>query len=228
MTADAATLRCPACGANTEPGAQRCTYCQARLATVSCPSCLALMFDTATFCTSCGARRSRTEYPADAKCPACRGRMSQVEVGETTLLDCVKCDGIWIGAEAFERLCSSREAQAAVLHQSVPQPRPMDQRVRYRPCLECGTMMNRLNFAKISGTVVDVCKKHGTFLDRGELQAVVRFIQGGGIERARQRQIEDLKEQEQRLRDQELRRMRTSRSDTPRQSIDVSFGDLFD
>ena len=154
--------------------------------------------------------------------------MTEVTVGETTLLDCQACDGLWIGADAFERLCSSREAQAAVLHQPTPEPRPMDTRVRYRPCLECGTMMNRVNFAKISGTVVDVCKKHGTFLDRGELQAIVQFIHAGGLERARQRQIEDLKEREQRLRDQELRRVRTSRDDTPRGSIDVSFGDLFD
>ena len=154
--------------------------------------------------------------------------MTEVHVGETKLLDCDTCDGLWIGADAFEQLCSSHEAQAAVLHQAPPEPRPMDARVRYRPCLQCGTMMNRLNFAKVSGTVVDVCKNHGTFLDRGELQAVVRFIQGGGLDRARQRQIEDLKEQEQRLKEQELRRMRTSRYDTPRGSVEVSFGDLFD
>jgi len=154
--------------------------------------------------------------------------MVQVTVGETELLDCATCDGLWIGAVAFERLCSSREAQAAVLHQRVPEPRPMDARVRYRPCIECGTMMNRVNFAKISGTVVDVCKKHGTFLDRGELQAIVGFVHGGGLERARQRQIDDLKEQHQRLKEQELRRVRSSRFDTPRGSVDVSFGDLFD
>jgi hypothetical protein len=47
---------------------------------------------------------------------------------------------------------------------------------------------------------VDVCRGHGTFLDAGELHAIVRFIQGGGLDRARQRQIEDLKEQERQLR----------------------------
>jgi Zn-finger nucleic acid-binding protein len=228
MTGDAATLRCPACGAHADSGEQRCRYCKARLATVSCPSCLALMFDSSTFCPSCGARKSRVEYPADARCPSCRGAMAQVTLGETDLLDCETCDGLWIGAAAFERLCSSREAQAAVLHQHVTEPQPMDARVRYRPCIECGAMMNRVNFAKISGTVVDVCKKHGTFLDRGELQAIVSFVHGGGLDRARQRQIEDLKEQHQRLKEQELRRVRSSRFDTPRGSVDVSFGDLFD
>ena len=184
---------------------------------------MALIFDTAALCPSCGARRSRTEYPADAKCPGCRGAMKEVHVGET-------CDGLWIAADAFEQLCSSQEAQSAVLHQAPAEPRPMDARVRYRPCLQCGTMMNRLNFAKVSGTVVDVCKNHGTFLDRGELQAVVRFIQGGGLERSRQRQIEDLKEQEQRLRDQEarLRNARASTGDAHAQLYTFSFGDLFD
>lgn len=225
--ADAATLRCPACGANAEPGAQRCKYCKARLATVSCPSCLALMFDSATFCPSCGARRSKTEYPAEARCPACRGEMKRVNVGETSLLDCQTCDGLWVGAEEFERLCSNREAQAAVLHQPAAQPRTHERHVRYRPCLQCGTMMNRVNFAKVSGTVVDVCKNHGTFLDRGELQAVVEFIQGGGLERSRQRQIDDLREQEQRLKDQHWRATRTSRADAAGDVDIFSFGDLF-
>ena len=230
MTADAATLRCPACGANTEPAAPRCRYCNARLATISCPSCMALIFDTAAFCPSCGARRSRTEYPADAKCPGCGGAMKEVHVGETKVLDCDTCDGLWIGADAFEQLCSNHEAQAAVLHQAPAEPRTMESRVRYRPCLRCGTMMNRLNFAKVSGTVVDVCKNHGTFLDRGELQAVVRFIQGGGLDRARQRQLQDLKEQEQRLRDQEarLRNARAGSGDVHAQLYTFSFGDLFD
>ena len=60
--------------------------------------------------------------------------------------------------------------------------------------------MNRVNFAKISGTVVDVCKGHGTFLDAGELHRIVVFIKGGGMDRSRQRQIEDIKEAERELR----------------------------
>lgn len=131
--------------------------------------------------------------------------MHSVAVGVLTLLDCASCDGLWVDAETFERICADREAQAAVLH-SGPASRPaIETRVSYRPCVRCGTMMNRVNFARLSGTIVDVCKGHGTFLDRGELQAIVSFIQGGGLERARQRQIEDLREQERRLKHQEAR-----------------------
>lgn len=131
--------------------------------------------------------------------------MQSVSIGGVTLLECASCDGLWVDAETFERICADREAQAAVLHRRAPSAPAIDTRVSYRPCVRCGTMMNRVNFARLSGAIVDVCKGHGTFLDRGELQAIVGFIQGGGLERARQRQIEDLKEQERRLKHREMR-----------------------
>jgi Zn-finger nucleic acid-binding protein len=123
--------------------------------------------------------------------------MRRVQVGPTSLLECSRCGGVWIDAAAFERVCADGEAQAAVLHQwpgGAPDRRSTE--VRYRPCPSCGRMMNRVNFAKISGTVVDVCKGHGTFLDSGELHRIVTFIKGGGLERARRRQLDDIKEAE--------------------------------
>ncbi len=126
--------------------------------------------------------------------------MTDVQVGETAMLECQRCHGVWIDAATFEHVCSSQQTQAAVLHQWQHQPSPARGEVRYRKCVACGKMMNRLNFGKLSGTVVDVCRGHGTFLDAGELHAIVTFIQGGGLERARQRQIEELREHEQRLR----------------------------
>lgn len=61
--------------------------------------------------------------------------------------------------------------------------------------------MNRLNFARLSGAVVDVCSGHGTFLDRGELHQVVQFILGGGLSRTRQAELAQLKEAEIRIRE---------------------------
>jgi Zn-finger nucleic acid-binding protein len=126
--------------------------------------------------------------------------MRDVEIGATALLECEKCGGMWLDAETFEHICADREAQGAVLHQWPAEAPARTAAVRYCPCVACGKMMNRLNFGRLSGTVVDVCKGHGTFLDPGELHQIVRFIQGGGLDRARQRQIQDLKEEEQRLR----------------------------
>jgi Zn-finger nucleic acid-binding protein len=126
--------------------------------------------------------------------------MRDVQVGDAGMLECERCRAVWIDAATFEHICANTAAQAAVLHQWTAQPRTSETEVRYRKCVACGTMMNRLNFGRISGTVVDVCRGHGTFLDAGELHGIVRFIQGGGLDRARERQIEDLKEQEHQLR----------------------------
>jgi Zn-finger nucleic acid-binding protein len=202
MAQSAESLHCPNCGGPAAPGDAVCKYCHAPLATVSCPSCFGLMFEGAIYCPQCGARRARVGAgDRTAPCPSCKGTMHDVEIGATGLLECEKCRGTWIDAETFERLCKDGEAQATVLHRwPAVERRAVETTVRYRPCVTCRTMMNRLNFGKISGTVVDVCKGHGTFLDAGELHQIMSFIQGGGLERARARQIQDLQEEERTLR----------------------------
>ena len=200
------TLNCPSCGAPAEPGAARCEYCHSTLAAVGCPSCFAVVFQGAAFCPHCGTALARSQQTDQqtTPCPACRGAMHWVKVGSTDLLECPVCDGTWLEAAAFARLCADREGQAALLQHdpSAPEPAPASQKltdVHYRPCPRCGKLMNRMNFGRLSGTVVDVCRGHGTFLDRGELHQVVQFILDGGLDRARQRERDDLVEQQRRL-----------------------------
>jgi Zn-finger nucleic acid-binding protein len=203
MTRDASVLHCPNCGAAAEPDDGRCRYCRARLATVSCPACFALMFDGAAYCPSCGAARSRAAgEPSDTRCPACRHTLQYVTIGATLLFECSSCDGMWVDADVFERLITDREAQAAVLPRLAARPATAKQGpVKYRPCVRCGKMMNRVNFGRLSGAVVDVCKGHGTFLDAGELHQIVTFVHDGGLDRARAQRIEQLREEERRLED---------------------------
>jgi len=197
---DAQSLHCPNCGAVADPAAGRCPYCQARLATVSCPQCFAEMFDGAAYCPHCGAKRARTEgSDTQAPCPGCRTPLRAVSVGDTPLLECPQCDGLWVDTELFDRLCADRDAQAAVLHRFTQRTASPERSIRYRPCARCGKIMNRINFGRMSGTVVDVCRAHGTFLDPGELHRIVDFIQRGGLERTRDAQIEDLREERKRL-----------------------------
>ena len=202
MSDHAASLHCPNCGGPAAPGDTACKYCRATLATISCPSCFAVMFEGALYCPACGSRRARTTKGQEtAPCAACRGVMREMQIGTARLLECERCHGTWVDATTFEHICANGEAQAAVLHKWPAVARTQAAAaVRYRKCVACGKMMNRLNFGRLSGTVVDVCKGHGTFLDAGELHLIVSFIQGGGLERARQRQLDDLKEEEQRVR----------------------------
>jgi Zn-finger nucleic acid-binding protein len=133
--------------------------------------------------------------------------MRWVKLGTTELLECEACDGTWLDASAFERLCADRERQAGMLKDGPSSvaaqisTRNIVQGIHYRPCPRCGKLMNRMNFGRLSGTVVDVCKGHGTFLDRGELHQVVRFILDGGFDRVRRIEREELIEEQRRLQD---------------------------
>ncbi len=163
---DAASLHCPNCGAAVGSDAPRCPYCQARLAKISCGNCFALMLDSSDFCPKCGSPRARAAgQGTSARCPACKKELQQVTVGATAVMECAACDGVWVDGDVFERLVADREAQAAVLHRFSPNRQPVNARIRYRPCVRCGKMMNRVNFGRVSGTVVDVCRGHGTYLD---------------------------------------------------------------
>jgi Zn-finger nucleic acid-binding protein len=178
---------------------------------------MAMLFHGAAFCPSCGAARSRTQeaQPHTTKCPGCQGDMHWVRVGEVDLLECSACDGTWMEAAAFEQLCAQRERQASLVQRNAEGRRAAapttPERIRYRPCPQCGKMMNRLNFARLSGAVVDVCSGHGTFLDRGELHQVVQFILDGGLARTRQAELAQLKEEESRVREL-LAQLRTRQS----------------
>lgn len=158
------------------------------------------MFDGTAFCPACGAARRPVEAAGSTTpCPACRHALSQLAVDAVTMLECSGCDGVWLDAAAFEQICASTESRAALLHRAARPSQTPGQRVKYRPCVRCGKMMNRVNFGRHSGTIVDVCRGHGTFLDAGELHAIITFIQGGGLDRMREHDLEEMRDEQRRL-----------------------------
>jgi Zn-finger nucleic acid-binding protein len=64
----------------------------------------------------------------------------------------------------------------------------VDVRVKYLRCPVCRGKMDRVNFARVSGVVVDVCADHGTWFDLNELHLIVDFIISGGLERVLERE----------------------------------------
>ena len=203
MATPSRLLSCPGCGAAADPEATRCGYCDARLATVACPHCFAPMFVGSRHCGQCGTRAARTDAGAARReCPHCRTAMAAVRIGALDTAECPRCDGLWLDAETFERLCASGEAQAAVLQWERGRAPTLSLRepVRYRRCPACRQFMNRMNFARISGVIIDVCRKDGVFFDRSELHQVIAFIRGGGLERSRDRKRQEMAEEERRLR----------------------------
>ena len=51
-------------------------------------------------------------------------------------------------------------------------------KIQYRKCPSCDAPMNRSNFGKTSGVIVDSCSRHGIWLDAGEPKLLANFLQG--------------------------------------------------
>ena len=188
------TLQCHGCGAPARTDATACGHCGARLATIACPGCFGMMFLGSRFCPHCGERGDRWDQGAGIhECPTCRKQMHHTRVGEVDLQECAGCHGLWLDGGSVEHVVRTAESQTAVLHRFPSTSAEWAvEPVRYRRCPVCAELMNRRNFARSSGVVVDVCKAHGTWFDAEELTRVVDFVRVGGLERARRMEVEEL------------------------------------
>ncbi|MFZ1699682.1 MAG: zf-TFIIB domain-containing protein [Pyrinomonadaceae bacterium] len=204
MTVEA--LNCPNCGAGVESDRTQCQFCKTRLKTVGCPKCFGLMFVGSKFCGHCGAIAAPVDVSLDDseyECPRCRVDLEQLSIGETELRGCTKCDGLWLEIGTFETICADRESQSAVLgflEKRTVRSSPLT-KVSYVPCPDCGELMNRNNFAKASGVIVDLCKQHGVWFDADELPSIIEFIQKGGMDLAREREKNEIDQERKKLRD---------------------------
>ena len=162
------------------------------------------MFVGEKFCSHCGAHADRTEtQPGEQRlCPRCQIDMKPVTIGTNHLLECEKCEGLWADAASLEQISTEREQQAAVLGMPGPHAETveLEKNIRYLPCPVCLKLMNRVNFARCSYVIVDVCKAHGTWFDKDELRRAVEFIRAGGMEKARTRQLQEIEDQQRNLR----------------------------
>jgi len=176
----------------------------------ACPVCFGPVFQGMKFCPGCGAAIARKPARSAAKltCPRCGRKMSPARIGETDITECSSCGGIWLDTETFQKICSDREKQEKVLIYPSPvqaaELPPLQSGRMYIPCPVCGGLMQRKNFVGCSGIIVDWCKQHGTWFDRRELQQVVDFILSGGLQKSRQIELDQLKEEQERLKAQQF------------------------
>jgi Zn-finger nucleic acid-binding protein/RNA polymerase subunit RPABC4/transcription elongation factor Spt4 len=192
------TLRCSACGAPLPAGAAQCPYCQAQVASVACPKCFGMVPVSARNCPHCGTAIATEEHgPSGLGCPECRQPLSRTTVGDVALSQCARCGGVWLHRELFERIAQDREERGEVLG-TLPGGGPRGavaaEAIHYRPCPECGRLMNRTNYGRISGVILDTCKEHGLWFDQDELRRVLEFIEKGGLDKAREKQIQELED----------------------------------
>lgn len=197
-------LNCPNCGAAVADNSNHCNHCRSRLKTMSCSSCFGTIFQGNKFCPLCGEKAVRSKL-ADAEntgdCPRCKVKLKIIEINEISLRECEKCEGIWSDVETFEIVCADKEQQSAVLSKldEILRHRKTE-KIQYVPCPDCKKLMNRNNFAKISGVIIDSCKEHGIWFDAEEMPKIIEFISKGGMDLSRHKEKASLEAERQQLR----------------------------
>jgi Zn-finger nucleic acid-binding protein len=223
---DSAVIRCSACGAPREGGEPECRYCGSSFTVherdidTICPICMARVSGGARFCDHCGSPILVDQAAAAAtplQCPACgpaqRLRSRQFAGEPVAVSECVMCAGLWLDRRVFEvLLVRARHAQLGGAALAIAGERPAAEARPgaaaaggrlYRPCAVCGALMNRQNYGRKSGVILDVCGTHGIWFDLDELPRVLVWIQSGGEQRAGQLAAEE-EQQEARERRLEL------------------------
>jgi Zn-finger nucleic acid-binding protein len=165
------------------------------------------MFFGSKFCGHCGAEAVEAKTADDKDlgvCPRCKCALDRLEIQSIKLAECKTCAGVWSDPTTFEKICSEKEEQSAALAFFGARPENPNAKfpVNYVPCPDCKQLMNRSNFARSSGVIIDLCKDHGIWFDAGELPKIVEFIEHGGLTRARAKEKIDLDAEREEIREE--------------------------
>jgi Zn-finger nucleic acid-binding protein len=137
--------------------------------------------------------------------------MRQLEVRGLWVHECSACHGRFVDNASLRRLEEQAAPPASVAASPpgrVPKGARSSSPVVYIRCPACAEVMNRVQFGRYSGIVVDVCREHGTFFDAEELERARTFIESGGLEMAKRRAADEAAERD---RDARARARRTTR-----------------
>ena len=193
---DATVTRCSACGALVGDKDRSCAYCGAAIVRRPppsgpvCPECYAQNPEGAKFCVSCATHflpQPVRESVVNLACPVCPdSALVGRDLGGIWVDECPSCLGLWAPGDVLDRLVD-RVRERAAAEGTPPVTNERKRRsvwqsgIAYRKCPECGTGMQRRNFAHKSGVVVDWCGSHGTWLDAHELEDIAAFVLEGGL-----------------------------------------------
>lgn len=164
-----------------------CPHCDVRLDNVRCQRCFSLQPPGAFCCARCAQPLDLEPLldATDAPCPRCSTALEVSPGVDARVHECPRCGGMFVPRDLLAEILCSAEIGGSL--RETP-PRARLEEVRYVPCPLCHAWMNRVNFGKVSGVIVDVCRAHGTWFDADELTRAVVFAANGGLERTRARE----------------------------------------
>lgn len=154
----------------------------------TCPRCGGA-FDGHGLCAWCGqgvryAGRGFAATDTDLRCPACEGDrpLWRITFHDVQIEVCPDCVGAWFDLGELEQLAqSARSAAKEGRYEPTRVDRPEEAPPRARAyirCPRCDGLMNRENWERRSGVLVDVCRADGIWLDGGELSRVRTWSAG--------------------------------------------------
>ena len=176
---------------------------------LTCDICHHEFSSTLANCPYCGALKPDTVEESDfvLKCPRCDVALVSAHVRKSEIHICPTCYGLWLNPVEFKFLTSERDVY---VDESIPKNyekipilnTPENQ--MYIKCPRCRDIMNRINYKKTSGVIIDQCADHGFWLDEGELERIRCFVANVDSEDELSRRI-DLNKEEIRNLNQELK-----------------------
>lgn len=144
-------------------------------------------------CPLCGGHQRETLEALSPRCPRCRKPLAVHLADEEEYNLCPECGGLWLDRGEFRLVTREYDVYKKEDVNKEYFREPLKDDVEYIPCVRCGKLMNRKNFGKISGVIIDECGSHGVWLDAGEIEKIRHFIADGGLERAQDLEIEKTK-----------------------------------
>jgi Zn-finger nucleic acid-binding protein len=196
---EAHQVRCASCGAVRAQDGDTCAFCGAQFSAADkgwgsmCPNCFCRLPTDANFCVECGLKIDPHDLhwgESDLLCPRCKCALKTRQVENLEMHECGACGGLWLPVAVFEGICQEVESRG-ISARLVWEARTRHgfevtdaEQVRYIPCPVCQSLMNRRNFADVSGVIIDTCRDHGIWLDNQELNRIIRFIESGGLKRS--------------------------------------------
>ncbi|MBD3271489.1 MAG: hypothetical protein GF384_02985, partial [Elusimicrobia bacterium] len=139
------------------------------------------MSSVSKLCPHCGEERLVKSESKVLMCPRCNCELEKFDYRKTKLKTCPQCNGLWVDVKDFRLLTSEHDiyrddtVSPKFVRKAPPKPE------RYFPCPQCGELMVRVNFKRISNVLIDLCRDCGFWLDAGELQQIRSFIASGGL-----------------------------------------------
>lgn len=164
---------------------------------LSCPHCSKPVAEKARTCPHCNGPLFHSGTTMETPvCPRCRGELRKVKAEDEDEVEvCGQCSGMWLDFQSFMRATNPLRVPKKYADSQNTWHKPEAGPVQYVSCPRCGRYMNRENFSRISGIVIDRCRDHGVWLDKGELERIRLFIASGGLERLQDKRLETLNEE---------------------------------